>query len=118
MKDHDLQQMYNYNFMNYVDRATQSEKDISKEELVEGKARLEKIVQEYQPSMICFVGKKCCKFSLYIPRTKNEVEFGLQERQIHGVPVFCVPSGSTKGPQWTFSDKLVYYKSLADLVKK
>lgn len=118
LKDNNLHTEYGYSLMNYVDRPTQSEKDIRAEEMVKGKKRLDRIVREYQHSVICFVGKKYCKFSLYISRSNNQVEFGLQSRQINDVPVFCIPSGSTKGAQWSFDDKLVYYKALADYLNK
>lgn len=118
LKDNTLHTEYGYSFMNYVDHPTQSEKDIRAEELLEGKERLDKIMKEYQPLVICFVGKKCCKFSLYLSRSNNQVESGLQSRQINDVPFFCIPDGSKKGTQWSFDDKLVYYKALADYLKK
>ncbi|KAI9330932.1 hypothetical protein BD770DRAFT_403715 [Pilaira anomala] len=94
------------NFINYVERPTQSEKDITSQEL----ARLLNIIQEYQPKLVCFVGKKCCQYQLYMPQTNNTIDFGLQTRTIQGIPVFCVPHGSTKGPQTQFDHKLKYYQ--------
>ncbi|KAI9332929.1 uracil-DNA glycosylase-like protein [Pilaira anomala] len=70
-------EVYNMGFINYVDRPTKSEKDLGKEELSEGKRRLQNIVEEYQPRVVCFVGKKCCKYQLYVAGTKNDIEFGL-----------------------------------------
>lgn len=92
--------------MNYVDRPTKDEKNINNDELSEGKKRLEEIVKDYKPRVVCFVGKKCCKYQLYIPRTKNDIEFGLQTRKVNETAVLCIPQGSTKWAQIKFEDKL------------
>jgi hypothetical protein len=64
-----------------------------------------------------FVGLKCCKFTLYVKGTNSNISFGLQERTLLGdIPVFCIPSGSTKGPQLSFSDKLEHYKQFASYI--
>ncbi|KAI9332935.1 hypothetical protein BD770DRAFT_333177, partial [Pilaira anomala] len=97
---------YNMSFMNYVDRPTRSEKEIKNDELLHGKHRLEQVVEEYKPRVVCFVGKKCCKLQLYVPRTNNEVEFGIQDRKVKDRVVICVPHGSTEGAQMKFEDKL------------
>lgn len=103
---------HNMGMINFVDRATQSEKEITQDEMLHGRKRLEMFVREYQPQLLCFVGEKCCQYCLYVPRTSNKVEFGAQVRQFENVPVFCVSHGSTKGPDLTFDIKLVYYKQL------
>ncbi|KAI7873569.1 uracil-DNA glycosylase-like protein [Mucor mucedo] len=99
--------LINAGVMNFVDRATQMEKEINNDEMAAGKYRLQIAVQKFHPRVICFVGTKCCKYTLYVPRTNNNVNFGLQPRNFEGVPVFCVPHGSNKGINLTFNDKLM-----------
>lgn len=93
---------HNTGLMNYVERAKRSEKDITNEEMGKGKSRLIEIMEEYRPRIVCFVGKKCCKYTLYVPRTNNEIKFGIQERDILNVAVYCLPHGSKKDTELTY----------------
>ncbi|KAI9332926.1 hypothetical protein BD770DRAFT_416286 [Pilaira anomala] len=97
---------YNMSFMNYVDMPTRSEKEIKNDELLHGKHRLEQVVEEYKPRV------------LYVPRTNNEVEFGIQDRKVKDRVVICVPHGSTEGAQMKFEDKLKIYHQLFTLLNK
>lgn len=79
---------YSMSFINYVERPTQSEKDITSQDLAAGKERLLNITHEYQPKLICFVGKKCCQYQLYVPRTNNNNIEDVLCSDSKGIPVF------------------------------
>ncbi|KAI7878532.1 uncharacterized protein EV154DRAFT_486166 [Mucor mucedo] len=78
--------LINAGVMNFVDRATQTEKEINNDELAAGKYRLQIAIQNFHP----------------------------RPRNFEGVPVFCVPHGSNKGLNLTFNDKLIFYQQLSD----
>lgn len=95
----------NVSITNYCQRATKSEKELTQAEKLEGKHGLMQVIRTVKPKVICFVGKMCCKHFLYVPKTNNDVEYGLQTKNFENTPVYCIPSGSSKGWVLSFTDK-------------
>jgi len=56
----------------------------------------EKKIQDCQPKVVCFNGKKAAKIYLH----KKYVEFGLQEERIGGTYLFVAPSTSASANRW------------------
>ncbi|MFJ8248245.1 G/U mismatch-specific DNA glycosylase [Peribacillus asahii] len=80
-----------YGFTNIVARPTKSADEITKAEYIEGREQLKQKIIEYQPKVVCFVGKGV--YQQYA--NKRNVTWGVQEQpMVPGTIDFVAPSSS------------------------
>lgn len=65
---------YHYGLVNMVDRPSRTITELKKGEEIVGRARLQTIIAQYHPRVVCFVGKQ--PYRLFIGQSK--VEYGWQ----------------------------------------
>lgn len=82
---------YGYGSTNIIDRPSKSANELARKEYLEGKKALRELLNEYKPSVACYVGIGVYKsFS-----GKRKVEWGQQTDQIlEGILDFVAPSTS------------------------
>lgn len=103
-----------YGFTDIVKRPSKGIADLKKREYSCGRIRLRKIIEEYKPKIICYLGIGVYKeFS-----GLKEVKLGLQEvSQVEGVKDFVAPSPSGLN-MIPFQEKLQYFCQLKDLLSR
>ncbi|WP_408006256.1 G/U mismatch-specific DNA glycosylase [Pseudalkalibacillus sp. A8] len=90
-EDQTLLNKFGYGFTNIVERPTKEAAEITNKEYKEGKEKLRKKLNRYQPKVVCFVGKGV--YNQYSGRRK--VEWGLQNDPVgFGMKEFVTPSSS------------------------
>jgi TDG/mug DNA glycosylase family protein len=81
---------YGYGLTNIVARPTKEAKEISKEEYDKGRAQLHEKIADYQPKVVCFVGKGVYQQF----QQMKDVDWGLQQAKIGQTKLFVAPSSS------------------------
>ncbi|MEK5174301.1 mismatch-specific DNA-glycosylase [Heyndrickxia sp. FSL W8-0496] len=82
---------FGYGLTNIVSRPTKSAEEITKEEYQYGREQLKRIILNYHPKIICFVGKGV--YQEY--SKKRSVHWGLQDESVvKGTLDFVAPSSS------------------------
>jgi TDG/mug DNA glycosylase family protein len=86
--EHALRQ-HRIGFTDLVKRASVSAKDVTRAEYADGFARVERVVEWLQPSVVCFVG-----LSGWRAAVDRRAVAGLQPRTLGGRPVYVMPNTS------------------------
>jgi TDG/mug DNA glycosylase family protein len=84
---------------------------LEKSDFVGGRARLRREIEEYQPRVLCFNGKRAAKEYFGVKR----VEYGEQDERIGDTRIFVAPSTSAAARRW-WDEK--HWKRLAELVNE
>lgn len=120
---------FNLGTTNIVGRPTANQAELSKEEMDEGVADLERKCRQYRPESVCIVGKAIWE-SIWRARhggknmTKQEFKFGWQDAKENmgvdkkngypGAKVYVVPSTSGLAAGYTLDFKKQMWKDLGD----
>jgi double-stranded uracil-DNA glycosylase len=103
---------YGFGITNIVSRPTKSAADITTEEYEKGKVLLKKKIEQFQPKIVCYVGKGVYeKFS-----GRKKVSWGIQsEGVVAGAIDFVAPSSSGL-VRMKLDDMIAIYKDLQKLI--
>jgi double-stranded uracil-DNA glycosylase len=95
-----------------VKRPSKTPDELSREDFAEGRIVLSQKLEEFAPRVIAFNGKLT-----YEQFAQRKCKFGLQKELLYGSRVYVLPA--TPGAQGqSKSEKLQYFKKLAQLVKR
>jgi TDG/mug DNA glycosylase family protein len=97
------------NFVLHIPSANESQVPASTYR--EGKAALDEKIEHYQPRLVCFNGMKL--YSYYFG--KKLPDFGLQQAQIAGKPLFVTPSSSGAANMY-FERRAQLYREMKELL--
>jgi TDG/mug DNA glycosylase family protein len=81
---------YGAGLTNLVDRPSAAASELSAEELRAGGARLERLVERYEPRLVAIVGVTAYRTAFGRPKAT----LGLQEETVGGRPVWVLPNPS------------------------
>jgi len=101
-----------YGMTDIVKRASKGAADLKKEEFALGKIRLRKVIEEYKPKIVCYLGIGIYKEFAGL----KQVQLGLQKnRVVEEVMDFVAPSPSGLN-MLPLKEKLVYFLQLKKLL--
>ncbi len=100
---------FGYGITDIVKRPSSGVGDLALKEFVDGRERLEQIIEEFKPKAVCFNGKMA--FEGYFGRGICK-KFGSQRLKLGGRPVFVLPSTSPANAVFPLGVKLRYFKAL------
>ena len=100
---------FGYGITDIVKRPSSGVGDLALKEFVDGRERLEKIIEDFKPKAVCFNGKMA--FEGYFGRGICK-KLGPQRLRLGGRPVFVLPSTSPANAAFPPSVKLRYFKAL------
>ncbi|KAH3673491.1 hypothetical protein WICMUC_003597 [Wickerhamomyces mucosus] len=100
--DYKLPELYKIGFTDLIMRPTKSIEEISSGEMIDNIPRIISIINEYQPKIICFVGKKILESLLKFYKIKKfPIQWGLQPLDFqlkncinYNFKIYLVPSTS------------------------
>jgi TDG/mug DNA glycosylase family protein len=98
-------------FTDLVKGKSGMDKVLEESDFKEGRKRLRREIEKYQPRVLCFNGKRAAKEYFGVKR----VEYGLQEERIGETRVFVAPSTSAAARRWWDCE---FWEELADLVNE
>ena len=99
---------YGYGITNLVERATSSERDLSVEELVAGRSRLEEKVGRYAPGCIAVLGIGAYRAAFERPRAG----LGMQSETLGGAAVWVLPNPSGLNAHYQSADPARLFRAL------
>ena len=95
-----------------VKRPSKTAAELAREDFAEGRIVLSQKLEEFAPRVVAFNGRMT-----YESFAQRKCKFGLQKELLYGARVYVLPA--TPGPQLkTKAEKLLYFKKLAQLVKR
>ena len=95
-----------------VKRPSKTPDELSREDFAEGRIVLSQKLEEFAPRVIAFNGKLT-----YEQFAQRRCKFGLQKELLYGSRVYVLPA-TPGGQTQSKSEKLQYFKKLAQLVKR
>jgi TDG/mug DNA glycosylase family protein len=102
---------YGVGLTNAVRRTTRGSGELRKADFAGAFERLEGIVRRYHPRAIGFVGKVA-----YTGVFGGRAEHGLQDQRLDGTALFVLPSTSPANAAVSWSERLRWFRALAELV--
>jgi double-stranded uracil-DNA glycosylase len=96
---------------NAVRRTTRGSSELRKADFAGARERLERIVREYEPKAIGFVGKVA-----FTGVFGGRVEHGLQDWRLKGAALFVLPSTSPANAAVSWEERLRWFRVLKELV--
>jgi TDG/mug DNA glycosylase family protein len=93
---------------NIVARPSASAKELSKEELIQGRDSLERKIQKYQPQVLGFLGLGAYRQAFQQPKSA----IGLQAHLIGGSRVWLLPNPSGLNAHYTIQDLTDLFRHL------
>jgi len=96
-----------------VKRPTKGIEEIDRQEYAEGRVLLAKKIEEFAPRIVAFNGKLA-----YENFAGRPCKLGLQKELLYGARVFVLPSTSAQNAGLTQSQKLKYFRQLAQILKR
>ena len=112
---------YGYGITDIVGRATRSSSDLKKDEFIEGAEELRKLMIQYKPKCLCFIGITAFRYATN--HHKGKIEPGLQEGLFYatddwaGCRIFVVPSTSGVNAHYTREERIEYFKQLNEWIQ-
>lgn len=101
---------YDYGLTDVVKTPTRSTIDIKARFTVNSTSRLNKILGNFEPKIVAFVGKK--GFQIYNQRPTEKYEYGYQGK-IRDIRIYLIPSSSGQSYRDTkYDEKLKWYNNL------
>ena len=101
---------YNYGLTDVVKKPTKSTSDIKYGDTLNSTNRFNKLLWDFKPKIVAFVGKK--GFQIYNQRPTQKYDFGFQGK-FNDIRTYLVPSSSGQSFGDTkYVEKLHWYKSL------
>lgn len=97
-----------YGITNLVERASLGEKDLTREELIEGGKKLVAKIKKYTPAVIAFLGIGAFRKAFNTPQAK----VGLQEENIAGAKVWILPNPSGLNVNYTPKALIAIFEKL------
>lgn len=108
---------YGYGLTDVVKRPTRSTTELKRSDGKGARKRLDKIIEEYQPKTVAFIGKAGYRY--YLDEGIIPLEYGKQNIQIFSSKVYLLPS--TSGASFAdtkYHEKLYWYKRLKKYANK
>lgn len=99
---------------NVVTRATPGSSDVTREDVLRGRPRLEALVREARPGWVAFVGKEAYRFSTGIAKAP----LGEQEGRYAGARAFVLPSTSPANAAIAPAEKTAWFRRLRDEITR
>ena len=96
---------------NMVDRPSASISDLSLDELRDGAVRLRAKIDQYEPRVTCFNGKR-----IYEVFAAHTCTFGTQPERVGDSIIYVMPSTSARTASYQRADKLRYFQDLKRVV--
>lgn len=96
-----------------VKRPTSGVADLSRQEMQAGGIRLRKKLQDVNPRVVCFNGKR-----VYEAFAGHKCEFGLQPERVEGAVAYVLPSTSARVAGYSRGDRLRFFRRLKRIVDK
>jgi double-stranded uracil-DNA glycosylase len=93
-----------------VKRATRTAAELTRDEYVDGLARVNRLVEWLQPRAVCFVG-----LAGYRVAANRHATAGVQPREIGGAPVYVMPSTSGANASASRAQLVTHLRAAADL---
>ena len=109
-EQHDMPR-YGFGLTNAAYRTTKGSSDLRRGDFEGAAERLERIVGEFAPHLIAFVGK-----AAYQGVFGGKCELGLQERRLGEAQLFVLPSTSPANAAVPYEERLRWFRELAELV--
>jgi double-stranded uracil-DNA glycosylase len=99
-----------YGLTNAAHRTTKGSSDLRRGDFAGSRERLETLAEELRPGTIAFVGKAAYQGAFGVPRC----ELGLQELTLCATRLFVLPSTSPANAAVPYSERLRWFRALAD----
>jgi TDG/mug DNA glycosylase family protein len=106
---------WGYGITNVVPRATPGIDTLTREEYVDGCARLRRKIHRYRPQIVALVGVTV--FRALFPNSRGPVALGLQKERIGHSDVFVLPNPSGRNANFTYDEMRRAFRGLARYVK-
>ncbi len=100
---------FRYGITDIVKRPSSGVRNLAFKEFVDGRGRLEQIIEEFKPKAVCFNSKTAFEGAFGKGTCKK---FGAQRLKLCGKPVFVLPSTSPANAAVPLNVKLRYFKAL------
>ncbi len=108
---------YQIGFTDVVKRCTPGVSDLKAADYREDSLRLLEKIQTYQPKICWFHGKVAYKnFVKFTSAAKEDIEWGLQEKEIESSRVFVTPNPSPANAVYSLNDLVTWYQQLKELL--
>jgi TDG/mug DNA glycosylase family protein len=101
-----------YGITNLVPRTTATADEISADELLEGRKRLERKVKRYQPGVLAVLGIGAYRMAFQEPKAA----LGLQPKSIGDTRIWILPNPSGLNAHYQLSDLVEYFLKLRETV--
>jgi len=101
-----------YGITNLVPRTTATADEISADELLEGRKRLERKVKRYQPGVLALLGIGAYRMAFQEPKAA----LGLQPKSIGDTRIWILPNPSGLNAHYQLSDLVEYFLKLRETV--
>jgi TDG/mug DNA glycosylase family protein len=102
---------WGYGITNIVPRATPGIDTLSREEFVEGRARLLRKVRRYRPAIVALVG--ITVYRALFPEHRGSVPLGLRPERLGTARIFVLPNTSGRNANFTYCEMLDTFRALA-----
>lgn len=103
-----------YGITNMVERTTAAASELSPDEYVQGGQRLRRIVQQYQPRVVAFLGIGAYRSAFARPKA----QLGLQADTLEGSALWALPSPSGLNANHQLKDLVALLTELREWVSK
>ncbi len=101
---------YGYGITNLAERATSGEHDLSVEELVAGRTRLEEKAAQYVPDCIAVLGIGAYRAAF----ARRQAELGVQPETLGGAALWVLPNPSGLNAHYQAADLARLFRALRD----
>lgn len=101
-----------YGITNLVARTTATADELSADELLAGRKRLERKVRRYQPQVLAVLGIGAYRTAFQEPRAT----FGLQDKSIAGTSIWILPNPSGLNAHYQLSALVEQFRTLREFV--
>lgn len=105
---------YGYGITNFVERATATAETVSKEELLEGRQRLESKVAHYRPKVVAVLGLGAYRTVFKQPKAT----VGRQSKTLAGSKLWLLPNPSGLNAHYQIDDLACLFRELHLAVRK
>jgi len=102
---------WGFGITNVIARATPGIDTLTREEYVDGCARLRRKIQRYRPEVVALVGVTV--FRALFPNSRGRVTLGLQKERIGTSAVFVLPNPSGRNANYTYDEMRRAFRALA-----
>ncbi|UFJ43030.1 mismatch-specific DNA-glycosylase [Brevibacillus humidisoli] len=112
---------YGYGITDLVARPTRSSGDLTQDDFAQGAADFVRMVQTYQPRLVCFNGVTAFRHAT--GKQKGPIALGLQDdlffgtREWPGCHLFVIPSTSGANANYTREERLAMFGELYEVLR-